>query len=129
MHEEPLLLLTQVAETVARQRAMLEQAEFSELGTVLEELSRAVSALNAYPGGAENLRAVAETLPDAQREQFNALLNKAAADHRVSGELIELMTQRMAAMQARQATQSDAATYSGAGVIGQDAGSLLSRRV
>jgi hypothetical protein len=128
MHEDPLPLLIQVAETVARQRSMLEQAEFAELGSMLEEVGRAVSALNAYPGGVDNLRAVAENLPQAEREQFRVLLEQAAGDHRISGELIDLMTQRMAALQASVATQSDTATYSGAGIIGQDAGSLLSRR-
>jgi hypothetical protein len=128
MHEDPLSLLIQVADTVARQRVMLEQAEFGTLSDILEEVGRAVSALNSFPGGVESLRASAETLPEAEREQFRALLEQAANDHRISGDLIELMTQRMAALQATFATQSDTATYSGAGIIGQDAGSLLSRR-
>lgn len=128
MHEDPLQLLMQVADTVARQRLMLEQAEFGTLSEILDEVARAVSAINSFPGGVDQLRAAADTLPEPEREQFRTLLEKAAFDHRVSGELIELMTQRMAALQASFATQSDTAIYSGGGIIGQDAGSLLSRR-
>lgn len=127
MHgDAPQSVLQVLADALARQRAVLEQGTFASLGSLTAEIERHFTALTAWPGGPAALRAAIAALPEAERQVLRGLLERVDADNRISGDLIRVAMQRMAAIQAFTAAGSDSGTYGGKS--GPDAGSRLSRR-
>lgn len=110
-------------------RSALETNNLDTLPQALTQAQAAVDSLNAYPGGAEQLRSDIDQLPAAERDQVRQWLDEASVHQQVNGQLIKLAMQKNAALQAYIAQESDAATYSNTGLTTANRGEVLSRKV
>ena len=121
-------LLDEVVQAVSSLRQLLEQQRLTELESALVSTQMAVNKLNAYPGGVAGLRAAIDALPEELREPALDKLQRARQDYDVNAELIRLVMQRNAALQAYAAQSSAAATYSSEGGVSMvNTGSLLGK--
>ncbi len=119
-------LLSALADTLARQRAVLEAGQLDQLGEINTVLESRYAAIGNWPGGEPALVEAIAAQPEAARASLRNLLLQVGTDNRVNGDLIRLTMNRVAAIQAFQAAGSPAGTY-GPGA-GAGAGSRLSRR-
>ena len=119
-------LLSALADTLARQRAVLEAGQLDQLGEINSVLESRFAAIGHWPGGEPALAEAIGAQPEADRVALRALLLQLGTDNRVNGDLIRVTMNRVAAIQAFQAAGSPAGTY-GPGANAA-AGSRLSRR-
>jgi hypothetical protein len=110
-------------------RSALEANDMDRLPAALELTNAALESINAYPGGAEKLRADINQFPEDQKEQLLNLLNETSTNHQINGDLIRLAMQRSAAMQSFIAQQAPGATYGSDGGVPGSVGGVLSRKV
>ena len=105
-------LINELSEAVAQLRNSLQNPLLADLEQVLARAQASLDGVNAWPGGSEALRQALDSLPPAQKDAAEKLLQQARTDHAVNAELLTLAMQRNTALQAEAALSSDAATYS-----------------
>lgn len=123
LDDSPMMkILLPLAQALARQRDVLATGALDQLGAVHAELESRFEALNAWPGGVATLQQAIAALPGSDCDSVRAVLQQAAEDNRVNGDLIRHAMNRVAAMHAFRAASSDAGTYGpGADLSGQEA--------
>lgn len=116
-----------MADALALQRECVADADWNRLEKVLPLLSKAVSAVEAFPGQEGGLRAFIADLPSEKRLEFEGRLVKAAEDRAVTSELIRLNLWRLNAIRTLQ-LQADAGGSYGSSHSRITPGSRLSAR-
>ncbi len=112
LDDSPVMkILLPLAQALARQREVLAAGALDRLGAVHAELESRFEALNAWPGGVATLQQAIAALPGQDFDSVRAVLQQAAEDNRVNGDLIRHSMNRVAAMQAFRAASSEAGTY------------------
>jgi hypothetical protein len=128
MSDNVLVLLNELADSVARLRQSLQNPLLTELEDVLLQAQSSLDAVNAWPGGSESLQTAIEQLPAEERTAAEQRLQQAREDHAVNAELLQLAMHRNASLQADAARTADDATYSSEGGFQMESpGRLLGR--
>lgn len=128
MSDRILVLLNNLADSVARLRQSLQNPLLTELEDVLAQAQSSLDAVNAWPGGSDSLQAAIDELPESDRAAAQQRLHQAREDHAVNAELLHLAMQRNASLQAEAARSADNATYSSEGGFQMESpGRLLGR--
>ena len=116
-----------IADALAKQRECVAGADWNRLEKVLPLLNEAVSAVEAFPGREDGLRAYIADLPGDRRSELEGRLLKAAEDRVVTSELIRLNLWRLNAIRTLQ-LQADVSDSYGNSHSRVTPGSRLSAR-
>lgn len=119
-------LLDELSGVLTRQRSALESGQLDQLAPLNSELEATFGRMEQWAGGVAGFVAGLQALPDEARQAALSQLRHIQLNHRTSGELIRVTTQRIAALQAFHLAGSEGATY--APGLAPVTGSQLSRR-
>lgn len=119
-------LLVELDAVLARQRQALESGQLDQLAALNSELENTFGRMEQWPDGVAGFVNSLQALPQEPRESALEHLAQIQLNHRISGDLIRITTQRIAALQAFHLAGSDVATY--APGFASVTGSQLSRR-
>ena len=123
------VLLETISIAVGGLRTTLEANDMDLMPQALEQARLALESSKGYPGGVEKLKEDIESFPEEEKQTVLRLLDQAAIDHQINGELIKLAMQRSAAMQSFIDQQAPGATYGRDGGVPGSVGGVLSRKV
>ena len=127
--DDLLKFLQGIASAIESLRAALEANDMDRLPEALDSTNEALDAIQGYSGGADKLKQDIRQFEPEKTTQLLALLDEAAVNHQINGDLIRLAMQRSSAMQSFIAQQAPSATYGSDGGVPGSVGGVLSRKV